>query len=193
MAAEGIIEILREIDGELLEATLTTKLAKSPNGVWVGAIIVPAADYSAFRVRVTNLGDATAALDLDRAQSTADGASQGASGDFEFEESPAIVPGNSSSTRSFAGYSRGALTVRVNPNGSTAAGSAVVRLMCRDTEDGLWVPFGNQVTIAIPAGGGFAEQRLTWSNQVTRDIYLEFVSCTISQANISTLCWRFGR
>jgi lysophospholipase L1-like esterase len=68
MAAEGIIEILREIDGELLEATLTAKLAKSPNGVWVGAIIVPAADYSAFRVRVTNLGDAVAALDLDRAQ-----------------------------------------------------------------------------------------------------------------------------
>jgi hypothetical protein len=113
--------------------------------------------------------------------------------DFEFEEGGAIVPGNSSDTYSFAGYARGAVTVRVNPNGSTAAGSAVVQLMCRDTLDGPWAKFGNQVTIAIPAGGGFVEQRLAWSDQITRDVYLEFVSCTISGATLSTLCWRLGR
>jgi hypothetical protein len=118
--------------------------------------------------------------------------SGGIGGDFELEESASIAQGTVSATHSFAGYSRGAVGVRIDP-GSAASGSAVVQLRCRDTGDGLWLPLGNQVAIPIPSGGGFAEQRLTWSNQVGRDLYLDFVSCTIPTANISALYWRFGR
>jgi hypothetical protein len=118
--------------------------------------------------------------------------SGGIGGDFESEEGSAIAQGVFSATYSFAGYSRGAVGVQIDP-GSTASGSAVVQLRCRDTEDGLWLPLGDQVEIPIPAGGGFVEQRLAWSNQVGRDLYLDFVSCTIPTARISELYWRFGR
>jgi hypothetical protein len=101
--------------------------------------------------------------------------SGGKGGDFESEESAAIFQGNVSGTHSFAGYSRGAVGVRIEP-GSTEAGLAFVQLRCRDTEDGLWLPLGDQVEIPIPAGGGFVEQRLAWSNQVGRDLYLDLLA-----------------
>ncbi len=111
--------------------------------------------------------------------------------DFEFEEIGTISAGGNSAIRSFAGYRSGSLTVQIVP-GSTAAGSAVIQMMCRDTANGAWVPFGSQVTISIGSGGATVSQRLTWSNQVTRDVRLNFVSTTIAGTVLSEIDWRFG-
>jgi hypothetical protein len=151
----------------------------------VGAIIVPAADYSAFRVRVTNLGDATAALDLDRAQSAADGASVGGSVGIA-DTIDITTSGGSSAVQSFTGYKNGAVTIELSGLGSN---NAVVQLQCRDAADAPWVSFGSQMTIV--GTGATTVDRLIWSDRVAGDLRLVAVALP-SGGSISNLWWRFG-
>jgi hypothetical protein len=138
-----------------------------------------------FKIRVVNRGNSTGTLYLASRQATGGAASEIATS-IELADLADYAAGNTSAPQSFAGCSRGALTIELTGLGS---GSAVVRLECRDSASAPWVRFGGDITIV--GTGAITIDRLIWSEKTARDLRLNFVSAPTGA--ITNLWWRFAR
>lgn len=191
MEQRGVIEVLREIDGELLEATLTEQLRESPSGVWVGAIVVQAIDYSAFRIRVTNLSNGSGLLYLDQAQSIG---SDGLLTEGNIKEdrlglsvSPASPPIGEFPLQ---GRSRGAITLQLN-NFFPADPPAIVEIQARATDQAEWDRLGELVTINPPSGGSLATKLIHWEGVAVYAVRIKYLSGGGSNTRINQCSTRF--